>query len=156
MNLDERIAFQFAEAWSMLRDVIASCDDEGWRAPTDGFRNIARLAYHVVETVDDYVHEDLDAFPWAERFGVDWETDNLAALPTPEEIDTYIAEVEAKAAAWIADLGQDGLLEPDAVFHKEGMSHLDRALYVLRHTQHHIGEIASVFRLRAIPRPAWR
>jgi len=63
MNMDGRVLARLAQAWSLLRDAIASCDDGAWRAPTDGFSHIARLAYHVVEPTDDYCHEDLDAFP---------------------------------------------------------------------------------------------
>jgi len=52
--------------------------------------------------------------------------------------------------------GDAGLLAPDEVFDAEGMSHLDRALYVLRHTQHNVGELCSILRKASPPRTEWR
>ena len=68
-------------------------------------------------------------------------------LPGQGAIRDYLAEVRDKVSCWLFDRGEDGLLAPDEVFHAEGMSHLDRALYVLRHTQQTVGELS---------RPAWR
>jgi len=156
MELAKRITFQYSEAWHMLSDAIDACDDAAWRNTGDTSFNIARLAYHTIETVDYYFHDDLQAFKWAERFGVDWEAEDPSMLPGQEGILDYLDQVRDKAANWIERVGSEGLLEPDTVFHKEGMSHLDRALYVLRHTHHHIGEIFGLLRQQGIPRPGWR
>jgi len=64
--------------------------------------------------------------------------------------------VRIKVDRWIESHGDAGLLASDKVFHLEGMCYLDRALYVLRHTHQHIGELFKTLRDRDIPRPTWR
>jgi hypothetical protein len=154
-RLVEAIEAQFGAAWDMLAEAVGAFG-EGWRAGDSSYAVPAGLAYHVIETADYYFHDDLEAFGWAGRFGADWETEEPARLPSRRAILDYLDEVRDKTSRWIADRGDDGLLAPDEVFHEEGMSHLDRALYVLRHTQHTIGELCSLLRARDIPRPAWR
>jgi hypothetical protein len=154
-RLVEAIEAQFEAAWEMLAEAVGVFG-EGWRAGGSDYAVPARLAYHAVETADYYFHDDLAAFDWGGRFGVDWETKEPARLPSQQAILDYLDEVRDKASRWIADREDDRLLAPDEVFHAEGMSRLDRALYVLRHTQQTIGELCALLRARGIPRPAWR
>jgi len=146
---------QYKAAWSMLAETIEAFDDDGWRTGDSDYAVPVRLAYHTIETADYYFHHALVAFEWAERFGVDWETSNAVRLPNRDAIREYLVEVRDKVRCWIAVHGDVGLLAPDEAFHMEGMKHLDRALYVLRHTHHHIGELFSILRVRDIARPGW-
>ena len=154
--LVEVINAQYKAAWNMLAETIEAFDDGGWRSGDSDYAVPARLAYHAIETADYYFHHDLAAFEWAGRFGVDWETSDTVRLPNRDAIQDYLVEVRDKTRRWIAAHGDVGLLAPDEAFHTEGMSHLDRALYVLRHTHHHIGELFSILRARDITRPGWR
>ena len=147
---------QFEAVWGMLKQAIHSVPLEQWRTGDVEHLVPARIAYHVLETADYYMSPDLERFPWGGRFGVDWEKGARDALPGQADIRDYQNEVRARVAAWLAGLGDAGLLLPDAVFRSEGMSHLDRALYVLRHTQHHTGELCAELRRRGLPRPPWR
>jgi hypothetical protein len=147
---------QFDAAWDMLDEAVHAIDGKGWQTGTPDHLVPARLAYHVLETADYYVHPDLSAFEWSGRFGVDWETAEAGELPDQSAIGAYLHDVRLKVAAWLDAQDDSGLLAPDAVFHDEGMTHLDRALYVLRHTHQHIGELFAVLRERGIPRPGWR
>lgn len=155
-RLAETINGQYKAAWNMLAETIEAFDDDGWRTGDSDYAIPARLAYHTIETADYYFHHDLAAFEWAGRFGVDWETTNTVRLPNRDAIREYLVEVRDKVHRWIAAHGDVGLLAPDETFHSEGMNHLDRALHVLRHTHHHIGEFFSILRARDITRPEWR
>jgi hypothetical protein len=150
------IVKQFDAAWDMLSEAVRVMDEQDWRAGAPSHLVPARLVYHVLETADYYMHPDLSAFEWGERFGVDWETANAGGLPDQDTIAEYRLSVSSKVAAWLKSHGDSGLLEPDAIFYEEGMTYLDRALYVLRHTHQHLGELYAVLREREIPRPGWR
>jgi len=155
-RLNQVIANQFEAAWSMLSESMEQLAGKGWRAGSNAHAIPARLAYHIIETADYYTHHDLEVYQWAGRFGVDWEVEDPEQLPAAEVMLFYLAEVRAKVADWLASLGEAGLLASDAVFHQEGMTHLDRALYVLRHTHQHLGELHALLHERGLPRPGWR
>ncbi len=155
-SLASVVVNQFDAAWDMLGEAIQAIDEEAWRAGAPSHLVPARLVYHILETADYYAHPDLSAFEWSGRFGVDWETANAGNLPDQGTIAEYLRDVRSKVAAWLVSHDDSGLLAPDAVFYEEGMTHLDRALYVLRHTHQHTGELFAVLRERDIPRPAWR
>ena len=147
---------QFAAAWDMLTEAVNVTEDREWQTGNPPHLVPARLAYHVIQTADYYVHPELTEFDWAGRFSSDWETADAGDLPDRMSIMSYLHDVRLKVNAWLELHGDEGLLEPDADFMDEGMTHLDRALYVLRHTQHHLGEWFAVLRERCIPRPVWR
>jgi uncharacterized damage-inducible protein DinB len=147
---------QFEAAWGMLKQAVQSVPLEQWRTGDVEHLVPARIACHVLETADYYMSPDPERFPWGGRFGVDWENGAREELPGQDDARDYLNEVRARVASWIAGLSDTGLLSPDAIFRSEGMSHLDRALYLLRHTQHHTGEMCAELRRRGLPRPPWR
>ncbi|HDS28928.1 MAG TPA: hypothetical protein ENN96_00420 [Candidatus Acetothermia bacterium] len=155
-RLTEVVCRQYAAAWSLLSEGIDAVEEAGWKTGESSYAVPARIAYHAIETADYYTHPNLAEFVWAERFGVDWEAEDAQLLPGRDEIRLYLEDVRKKAERWLTAQGEVGLLVPDEVFHQEGMTHLDRALYVLRHTQQHIGELFSILRARGISRPGWR
>ncbi|MFC1572544.1 hypothetical protein ACFL6M_02990 [Candidatus Eisenbacteria bacterium] len=147
---------QYAHAWSLMDEIVNRFPVEAWRSASPAYFAPSRLTYHTIETVDYYCRDDLAAFRWGHRFGVDWDTASSEELPEQEAIRDYQRDVHSAASLWIHHLGDDGLLAPDAVFSEEGMTHLDRALYALRHTHQHLGELSSELRRRDLPRPPWR
>ena len=155
-GVDRILARQFDAAWDMLEQAIEHLSGRDWKSGVTSQAIPARLAYHIVETADFYTHPDLDAFVWAGRFGVDWETEDPDQLPDAEAIQSYLTDVRAKVSSWITNLGEDALCAPDDVFFDEGMTHMDRALYVLRHTHQHLGELHALLHARGLPRPQWR
>jgi uncharacterized damage-inducible protein DinB len=154
--LSSALVTQFEAGWNLLDEAVDAFTDEAWRCESATHLVPARTAYHLIETADYYSHADLSRFPWGERFGVDWETAPAPQLPDRAQIAAYAMSVREKMAAWIVRLSDPGLLNPDEVFHDEGMTHLDRALYVLRHMHQHLGELFAVLRENGIARPGWR
>jgi len=146
---------QYAAAWS-LSDAVDALDVDAWRRVGPGDLVPARLAVHILETADYYVAPDLTSFDWGGRFGIDSETASPDEFPCKTALIAYLDEVQRRCVHWIEQLGDEGLLAPDHVFHDEGMCHLDRALYVLRHTHHHLGELFVLLRAWDLSRPGWR
>ncbi|MFC2173181.1 DinB family protein [Acidobacteriota bacterium] len=147
---------QFACAWNMLREAVVSFPGNQWQNGEINYFFPARLAYHVIETVDYYCRDVLEGFQWGHRFGVDWESADPDRLPAQAPVLEYLDETQQCVSAWLHRLGDQGLVSPDEVFHQEGYTHLDRALYVLRHIHQHLGELCSELRKRDLPRPQWR
>jgi len=154
-TLSAMITGQYRAAWSMLRDAVERFPDAEWRTGEVELLVPARVACHVVETADYYFRAPGEAFAFGGRFGVDWETGDRASLPDQDQVLAYLEAVWRKGEAWLS-LPSELLLEPDPVYGDEGMTRIDRLLYLLRHTHHHVGELCTELRRRGIARPAWR
>ncbi len=68
----------------------------------------------------------------------------------------YLEQVEAKVKQWLLKHGDAEFLEDQSICKWTGARVLDRAIYVLRHTQHHTAQINSELRHRGLPRGKWR
>ena len=155
-GVDRILARQFDAAWDLLEQTIEQLAGDDWKTASTSQAIPARLAYHIIETADYYTHPDLEAFAWADRFGEDWETEDPDQLPDAPAVQSYLSDVRTKVSRWITNLGDEALRALDGVFFAEGMTHLDRALYVLRHTHQHLGELHALLHARGLPRPRWR
>ncbi|MBT5874956.1 MAG: hypothetical protein HOH43_16175 [Candidatus Latescibacteria bacterium] len=152
---------QYENAWTMLCETIEAFRQQDWRSADFSYLTPARLAYHTIETVDFYARRNMSEFVWGHRAGIDWESTDADRLPDQIATLEYLGDTRVANSEWlqsIASIGTQtgGLLAPDVQFHEEGMCYLDRALYVLRHTHQHMGELAAELRRRGLPRPGWR
>ena len=144
---------QFERSWRMFREAVEALSAEEWRASEIQYLTPARTAYHVVETAEFYSSDTPDGFPWAHRFGYDWEAEvEPEQLPTQDDILSYLADVRPQVQAWIDRVD---LSAPDAAFSWTGGAILDRALYLLRHNHHHVGEMWSEIKRRGHDLPDW-
>ena len=69
------------------------------------------------------------------------------------DLVAYLDEEWAKAREWIE--GSD-LTQPEQLFPYTGKTVLERAVYLLRHTQHHTAEMALELTKRGCRAPDWR
>jgi hypothetical protein len=68
----------------------------------------------------------------------------------------YTEEVEAKVKQWLLKRSDEEFFQPQTICEWTGATVLDRAIYALRHTQHHTGQINSELRRRGLPRGEWQ
>lgn len=153
-QLSKSLGDQYKRCLHMFRRALEKFSDAEWRKGEQLDRRPAALAYHTLETIDFYTGErTADEFPWGERFGADWETDDPARLPSLEQIQTYLQEMDEKLARWLEEADFSG---PETVFKWTGRTTLERGLYLLRHTQHHVGELSRELNFASKEGPAWR
>lgn len=155
-SISTDVVGQFAAAWTMLGETVQRFPLNLWTLDGDGSLAPARLVYHILETADYYFSPSLNAFNWGGRFGVDWETGAPGNLPTQGQLMAYLGDVRSRCELWFKGVADETMLEPDPAYADEGMSRLDRGLYVLRHTHHHLGTLCAELRRAGLPRPAWR
>jgi hypothetical protein len=152
-SLNEIVIRQYGRSWRMVEEAVAAFAPEEWRTGEVAYLTPARTAYHIVETAEFYSGDTPDGFPWAHRFGFDWEADVAAGeLPTQEAILSYLADVRPKVEAW---LEAADLMAPDPAFPWTGGTVLDRAHYLVRHTHHHVGEMWAEVKRRGHGLPDW-
>jgi hypothetical protein len=150
------LAEQFALTWEMLRNAVMQCPDDHWRNGGVPKHVPARWVLHAVEAADAYSSPSPKHFSPGARFGLDWETARPDQLPPREEMLAYLDEVRR----WL-----DGQLRatPDAEFLKGntrfpwmGATVLAQALYWLRHTQHHVGQLNQILRTQGLTAARWK
>jgi hypothetical protein len=70
----------------------------------------------------------------------------LDSLPGRQDTLEELDWVTARVREWFADEVADGM---------EDRADIEKALYFLRHTQHHIGEFSTTARLLHLDGPSW-
>jgi len=149
----------YNRAWDMLREAVEAFPDEQWRTADTDDLIPARQALHIIESAAFYSGEWTGKkFPTGERLSCNWEFSAASELPSRQDVLTYLDEARAKVEAWLTKRGDAGLLgEPvDKRFPWTGACELGRALYLIRHTHHHLGKMHAELRRRGIARPEWR
>jgi hypothetical protein len=152
-TVSEIVVRQYERSWRMFEEAVGTFTAEEWRIGDVTYLTPARTAYHVIETAEFYSGDTPDGFPWAHRFGFDWEAEVEAeALPTQEDIMAYLEDVRPKVDAWLKSVD---LMAPDTACHWTGGTILDRAHYLVRHTHHHVGEMWSEIKRHGHDLPDW-
>lgn len=153
--ISRTLAEQFDRVFATFRDALAKFPDEqlttsdvAWFAP-------ARQAFHIIDNLSFYVDSDPDSFRWG-RIAKTWARCAAEELPRREEILRTLAAVEQKTRAWLSNFDDDAWLAGQEKMDWVGKTTLDRALYALRHTQHHVAHLNAELRRRGLPRGEWR
>ncbi len=134
----------------MLEDGIQKVSDEAWRAGPDDYLIPARIAYHIFKGLEWLTNTlPRDEFLAARRYSLDW-LGPVAPMPSREELLADLPSLQAKIMAWLDEAEKQDLFSP------EGQGQVSKALYFLRHTQHHIGEYSIVARLLHCESPEWK
>lgn len=148
---------QFDRTWAMWRAEIGNIPAAEWRRGEIDYLIPVRHACHVLETVDFYTGElPADHFPWGQRYDGDWEGSPAASLPDRPALLALLDDVTELFDARLAALTDEELCAPAPTFPWAGGSRLSCLLYLLRHTQHHLGELHAELRRRGLPRAEWK
>jgi hypothetical protein len=152
-TLAQAISGQFRRALKMFREAIQAFPAEEWRVGDSHYVRPAGLAYHALETIDFYTSDQpADLFFWGNRFGVDWEDQRSQLLPEQEQLTVYLDEIEGKLVHWFKTVD---LTAPERSYPWTGVSKLERTVYMLRHTHHHLAEMCLELSRRGYSAPEW-
>jgi hypothetical protein len=150
-QLNEIIRRQFVRSWQVLTEAMAAFMPDEWTTGEIDYLTPARLAYHIVEAAEFYTRDTSYDFPWGHRFGCDWGGAKAEELPDRDAVAAYLAEVRDQVERFLSQ----NLLADDPDFPWCGGTRLDRALYLVRHTHHHVGELWSEIKRRGHGLPDW-
>ena len=146
---------QFQRAFHILRDAMQQLDDLQWPAGEVDWLIPARQVLHGLSSVDFY-SRPAPVFGLSKKQFVDWEKASPDELPTRAEMLEYLEKIALTTDAWLASLSDAQLLVEETQFAWTGRSILDRAMYCLRHLQHHTAIVNSELRRRGLKRGEWQ
>ncbi|MBC7235036.1 MAG: DinB family protein [Chloroflexi bacterium] len=153
-SITEAVIRQFERQWKMMQEAIENCPDEEWYKGCTHFMVPARLAFHAIQAADFHLSVAPARYDWG-RFGFDWEECEPTALPSRVDTLAFLDEVRAKIASKLDELEDRDLAGPDTpTGYFPTMA--DHLVYVLRHTQYHLGQLDAELHRRGLPSPQWQ
>jgi len=148
----QALSDQFRRTLVMFENAVRAYPAEEWRRGDLPYLRPSGLAYHMVETMAFYVSgQPADTFNWA-QLEVDWETADSENLPDQAALLNYLAVVKPTLETWLA---QTDFTAPETSYPWTGPNVLGRAMYLLRHNQHHVSELYLELTRRGLPCPDW-
>ncbi len=138
-TIAEELNEQFSRSWRMIRETVTGFSETDWNSEGVDYLVPARIAYHLIETIEHYIgDQSKEEFGWGKRFGGGWQALEKERLPKQEDVLVYLEEIETKLAEWISHCD---FQKENKLFKHTGQTQLGHALYVLRHTLDHHGEM---------------
>lgn len=151
---------QWSRVWDMWQEMIHIIPDDEWDQGDLGYLTPARHTIHVLDCA--YVLTGdlaLDQYDPAEWYGAEVQASpfDLPAeiLWSKERALTKLAETRAIVDEKIVGLNTAALLEPERAHPWAGPTRMDKMLYVLRHSQHHLGAVEVELSRRGIKAATW-
>jgi hypothetical protein len=151
---------QWSRVWDMWEEMIRTIPDDEWAKGEIGYLTPAR---HVIHTLD-CAYVLTGDFPLDQYNPTEWYGAEVKASPfeIPSEI-LWSKEVALAKLAETRVILEDGLtkfddetlLEPEKVHPWSGQTRMDKMLYVLRHSQHHLGAVEAELSRRGIRAATW-
>ena len=158
MTIGDIVTKQFTQMWGMLREAIEKCPEEQWKVGNSDWQIPARLACHVVEGADYHARATPEGYSPTSRFSAYWEI-KPEQLADKDQVLIHLNEVQAQVGNWLSGMEDSDLLSPNSGFpllEDAWESVLGRILSLLRHAQHHLGQLNADLRRRGLPTAKWQ
>ena len=149
----EAMGDQFMRVLSWVREAVKAYTAAEWREGSVACERPAGLALHLAGSLHGYCALKPGEVLEGVDMGMDWEAAEPNTLPSQEELLSYLDWVEGALARFLAEADLESAEE---LFRWTGSTLLGRAAYMLRHTQHHLGEICQDLHQRGHAVPQWR
>ena len=140
--LKDEFIEQYRHTWRILEGVVKDFDDESWLHTGREATTPARTAFHILQGVKYYIEDTSTViFASGKSFEGDWKTVKEEELPSQDDTLKCMNELEAKTENWLREMDYDS---ENSAFPWAGKTKLGVAIFLLRHTVYHIGELCSL------------
>lgn len=141
----------------MLMQGIEKIPDGEWHYGRDKWFYSLRV-YHIIETSEFYARDTPEGMQWGKHLGqVNWKEEmslkKAAKLITKKEVIKYLGEMKRRITKQLKALSDEDLLKKDGFHWFSGI--YEKYVYLLRHSNFHIGELAYALRTLECDRIEW-
>jgi hypothetical protein len=133
---------QYAHTWRVLARLANDFDPSAWLHSGHGAMSPARLSWHILQSQFAYMQNPAPvAFASGRAMQGEWSTTPESDLPTQADVLQALEVLQTATRDWLAarDLGAENPAFPWA-----GSTHFGVALFTLRHSQYHLGELSAL------------
>jgi len=157
---------QFFRTYRMWKEELSKIPSRDWHKSTDDYLHPTRQLIHMLQAIDCYTSKkDAFAYNWNQFFSHCQETitpferewiEKVENLPGKKESLEMLELWWKKFFEYLTTLSDQDLAKPNKIHRHTGHTLFEKLIYILRHTQHHLGEINTDLRLRNLKRVDWR
>lgn len=133
---------QYSHTWRVFERLAGDFDARAWLHTGRGAMTPARLSFHILWSVRYYMQSAApDHFASGKTFNADWAAVDEAALPSQADVAACIGEMNAQTSQWLSAMDLAG---ENQAFPWAGPIQGGVALFSLRHTLYHLGELSAL------------
>jgi hypothetical protein len=133
---------QYAHTWRIFERLVRDFDADAWIAAGRGANTPARLSFHILKGVKYYIEDSTThSFASGKPLESDWETISADELPSQGDILACLGVLRAGTEAWLSTMDYDA---ENLTFPWAGSTRLGVALFLLRHSLYHMGELSGL------------
>lgn len=133
---------QYEHTWRVFERLVNDFDADGWVHTGRGCITPIRLSFHILQGVKYYTQDQsITCLDSGKAFDCDWETAQVGDLPTQSEIVECIQALQGKTGQWLSAMD---FAAANEAFPWAGKTNTGLALFLLRHSLWHIGELSSL------------
>jgi uncharacterized damage-inducible protein DinB len=149
---------QWTRVWDMWEEMIRSIPDNEWEEGDIDYLIPVRHLVHVLVCEDAFT-QDLPLEQYDERSLFEVRGCGLGTpvtkLPNRATALSKLAEIRTNVEEKFSKLDDSALLEIEQVHPWTGETRMGKLLYILRHSQHHLGEVNAEMSRRGIKAATW-
>jgi hypothetical protein len=146
----------FDRQFKTLDGVYVRASDDAWTFADQRLKGVWQWMAHLLETIEYYLSDKKsEEFPWGHRFHLSWENPPAESVPSKETMRAYQKDVEQLVHRVLAGKTDRDLATSEALRPWTGKTYLGKLLYLMRHTQQHIGDINRILRFNGCDALEW-
>ncbi len=148
----EALADQWLRTFFMFRNAVETLPEGEWIKGDTLYQRPVSLALHILQSIDGYSALEPGEGSGDPLTQINWQERDASKLPSQSAVLAYLEVVEKRIAGLLvkADLAAE-----EKLFAWTGKTILSRILYTLRHTQHHLADLAMELKRRGFEPPNW-
>ncbi|MBN2502622.1 MAG: hypothetical protein JXB38_17715 [Anaerolineales bacterium] len=133
---------QYDHIWRVFAELVRTFDADAWLHTGRDATTPARLSLHILQSTKYYL-EDVSELMFAsgKPFDCNSMTTPNADLPSQNDILDCIETFRGKTECWLAEMDYASTEHP---FDWAGATRLGVALFLLKHSVYHLGELSSL------------
>lgn len=136
---------QMERCFHFITAAVEQSNPQAWAHQKDGALGVWQHVIHMIDSLRFYSsRESLGSYKWTNPFGLNYE-DHAADPPPMDAVLQYAKETKQHVLYVIAD-NQGEMLSPEQACPWVGNTYLDRLIYIMRHTTHHVGTLNAVLK----------
>ncbi len=125
--------------FTILEWFYKNTNPEMWKFQNDKSKAAWQLTYHILETIEFYLsgkapHE----FDWGGGLKVSWEEKDFTKAPSIDQMMIYHKKIKNLSEQKLNDKLYEKILLSN--------EYLNMLIYLIRHTEYHIGELNQILR----------
>jgi hypothetical protein len=133
---------QYSHTWRVFTRLVNDFDDEAWIHVGRDATIPVRLSFHILKATKYYIEDSEEIrFASGKAFDINCATAKEDQLPSRNDIIAAIDYFSTKTENWLAEIDY---LSTNEAFPWAGQTKLGLALFLLRHSLYHLGELSSL------------